>query len=101
MYDRFRYLVGKRLKHTASFAEEEELEKLLTDEEELKQLYSILFLKDSKNEKSDIEQAEQAYATHLVKLQLAEEFNLAQETAGEYQEVSNGSNSKFIYWFAS
>jgi ferric-dicitrate binding protein FerR (iron transport regulator) len=101
MYDRFRYLVGKRLKHTASFSEEEELEKLLTDEEELKQLYSILFLKDSKNEKSDIEQAEQAYATHVVKLQLAEEFNMAQEIAGEYQEESNSSNSKFIYWFAS
>jgi ferric-dicitrate binding protein FerR (iron transport regulator) len=60
-------------------------------------------LKDSKNEKPDIEQAEQAYATHLVKLQLAEEsnVNVPQEIVEEYEEESSSSKTKIIYWFAS
>jgi len=102
MYDRFYHLVGKRLTGTASFSEDEELNKLLNEEEELKQIYHVLFAKNFQKNELDAEQAEQAYATHFVKMQLAEHFESTEELIiKEEKKESSKRKRKIVYWVTS
>jgi transmembrane sensor len=102
MHDRFYYLASKRLTGTASISEEQELENLLNEDQELKQLYHILFSKQPTNDQFDIEQAEQAFATHFVKMQLTEQFNSTEEIVIEEEKKESGKEKrKVIYWITA
>ena len=77
MEERFIYLVKRRLTNTATLQEEEELSRLVEQDEELKQLYNTLFLHQPVNNEQDLLETEQAYASHSVKMQLN---NLSEES---------------------
>ncbi|HVG14613.1 MAG TPA: FecR family protein [Chitinophagaceae bacterium] len=102
MYDRFHYLVGKRLAKSASNSEEEELDELLNRYQELKQVYRILFLQQFQKDSFNTEQAEQAYATHFVKMQLSEQFESTEETVvEEAKKESSPGRRKGVLWTTS
>jgi ferric-dicitrate binding protein FerR (iron transport regulator) len=102
MFDRFYQLVSKSLTATASVSEEQELHQLLLDDPELKQVYNILFSKSLRNNKSDLEQAELALATHLVKMQLAGPLDPTEEIIlGDEKKESSNSRKKVLLWVSS
>ncbi|HZF65566.1 MAG TPA: FecR family protein [Chitinophagaceae bacterium] len=102
MNERFIYLVGKLLTGTQSFSEKEELDKLLSENEELKQAYRILFSKDTSKDIVDQEEAQQAYAAHFVKMQLAGQFSdgVEDEVEEDITERSSGSKRSLVYWIS-
>jgi transmembrane sensor len=79
MYEKsFLYLVGRKLSGKADRLELEALEQLVQQNKELEQLYKSLFSEKILDTAADQLNAEQAYATHFVKMQIGQQFdNLA------------------------
>ncbi len=67
--ERFLNLIKKKLVGEATQEDEAELSRLLYNNEERKELYTILFSKNLDKQEIDWLAAEQAYAAHYVKMQ--------------------------------
>ena len=90
---RFFYLTGKKLTGEATQTELEELCRLLEEDPEWRSIYQTLFSKtrDVPDEPGSLA-AQQAYAAHFVKMQLAGQFEKEEKVAGGW-----GRNRRRIY----
>jgi transmembrane sensor len=73
----FLFLVGKKLSGKADRLELEALEQLVQQNKELEQLYKSLFSGKIQDTAAGQLNAEQAYATHFVKMQIGQQFDHA------------------------
>lgn len=79
MDERFLYLVKQRLAKHDSSAESRELEELLRSNNELQQIYQVLFSASRTDREDDLLEAEQSYAAQAVRMHLDGAFEKGRE----------------------
>jgi len=90
----FLFLVGKKLSGKADRLELEALEQLVQQNKELEQLYKSLFSEKIQDTPAGQLNAEQAYATHFVKMQIGQQF----DNAAIREEEGTPVKSRKIGW---
>jgi transmembrane sensor len=90
----FLFLVGKKLSGKADRLELEALEQLVQQNKELEQLYKSLFSGKIQDSAAGQLNAEQAYATHFVKMQIGQQF----DHAATREEEETPVKSRKIGW---
>jgi ferric-dicitrate binding protein FerR (iron transport regulator) len=93
----FLFLVGKKLSGKADRLELEALEQLMQQNKELEQLYKSLFSEKIQDTADGQLNAEQAYATHFVKMQIGQQF----DHAAIREEVGTPVKSWKIGWLSA
>lgn len=97
MEERFFYLLKQRITGIANQDEEKELNQLLEDNEEFRQLYTILFRNTSAMSEEDLLETEQAFASHSVKMQLSNMFDESEKASAPFPVATKPSRNK-LYW---
>ena len=97
MEERFFYLLKQRITGIANQDEERELNQLLEDNEEFRQLYTILFRNTSAMSEEDLLETEQAFASHSVKMQLSNMFDESEKASAPFPVATKPSRNK-LYW---
>ena len=93
----FLFLVGKKLSGKADRLELEALEQLVQQNKELEQLYKSLFSEKIQDTAAGQLNAEQAYATHFVKMQIGQQF----DHAAIREEEETPVKSRKIGWLSA
>lgn len=90
----FLYLIGRKLSGKADRLELEALEQQVQQNKELEQLYKSLFSEKIQDTAAGQLNAEQAYATHFVKMQIGQQF----DNAAVREEEETPVKSRKIGW---
>lgn len=90
----FLYLIGRKLSGKADRLELEVLEQQVQQNKELEQLYKSLFSEKIQDTAAGQLNAEQAYATHFVKMQIGQQF----DNAAVREEAETPVKSRKIGW---
>jgi transmembrane sensor len=70
MEERFIYLLKRQLAKQLSPAEGEELQELLSTNDELQKVYQAIYSSTDKNDEANLLESEQSYAAHVVRMHL-------------------------------
>ena len=93
----FLFLVERKLSGKADHLELEALEQLMQENKELEQLYKSLFSERVQDTADGQLNAEQAYATHFVKMQIGQQF----DQAATREEEETPVRSRKIGWLSA